>query len=156
MEPRYYHSMIGGNFRIDAIQSAVLHIKLPHLDTWSAARRAHADFYRAAFANEPRITLPVEQWSGSGALNHHIYNQFIIRVPNRDRVRAALSKAGIGNEIYYPLPLHMQSCFSYLDHRVGDFPESERAAYECLALPIYPELTEPERDEVVTQLRAAL
>jgi dTDP-4-amino-4,6-dideoxygalactose transaminase len=156
MEPRYYHSMIGGNFRIDAIQSAVLHVKLPHLDTWSAARRAHAEFYRAAFAGEPRITLPVEQWSGSGMPNHHIYNQFIIRVPERDRVRAALSKAGIGSEIYYPLPLHMQPCFASLGYREGNFPESERAARDSLALPIFPELTEPERDEVVVQLKAAL
>ena len=88
--------------------------------------------------------------------NHHIYNQFIIRVPDRDRVRAALAKAGVGSEVYYPLPLHMQSCFAYLDHRAGDFPESERAAHESMALPIFPELTEAERDEVIAQLKAAL
>lgn len=156
MEPRYYHSMIGGNFRIDALQSAVLHVKLPHLDTWSAQRRAHAAAYREAFASESRITLPSEQWAGSGVANHHIYNQFIVRVPERDRVRAALTKAGVGTEIYYPLPLHMQECFASLGYREGDFPESEKAARETLALPIFPELTSDERAEVVAQLLAAL
>lgn len=156
MEPRYYHSMIGGNFRIDALQSAVLHVKLPHLDTWSAKRRAHAAAYRKAFASEPRITLPTEQWAGSGVTNHHIYNQFIVRVPERDRVRAALAKAGVGSEIYYPLPLHMQECFVSLGYREGDFPESEKAARETLALPIFPELTADEHREVVAQLLAAL
>jgi dTDP-4-amino-4,6-dideoxygalactose transaminase len=156
MEPRYYHSMIGGNFRIDALQSAVLHIKLPHLDTWSAKRRAHAAAYRKAFANEPRITLPAEQWAGNGVTNHHIYNQFIVRVPDRDRVRVALGKAGVGSEIYYPLPLHMQECFASLGYREGDFPESEKAARETLALPIFPELTGDEQREAAVQLIAAL
>ena len=146
--------MVGGNFRIDALQSAVLHIKLPHLDTWSAARSAHAAFYRSALADELRITLPREQWSG--VEHHHIYNQFVIRVPERDRVRAALAKAGVGSEVYYPLPLHLQECFRALGHREGDFPESEKAARETMALPIFPELTEPEREEVVAALRAAL
>lgn len=156
MEPRYYHSMIGGNFRIDALQSAVLHVKLPHLDTWSAKRRGHAAAYRKAFAGEPRIVLPAEQWADSGVANYHIYNQFIVRVPERDRVRAALTKAGVGSEIYYPLPLHMQECFASLGYREGDFPESEKAARESLALPIFPELTTDEHREVVAQLLATL
>ncbi len=156
MEPRYYHSMIGGNFRIDALQSAVLHVKLPHLDTWSAKRRAHAAAYRKALAGESRIVLPVEQWAESGVANHHIYNQFIVRVPGREHVRAALTKAGVGSEIYYPLPLHMQECFVSLGYREGDFPESEKAARETLALPIFPELTAEEHREVVAQLVAAL
>jgi dTDP-4-amino-4,6-dideoxygalactose transaminase len=156
MEPRYYHSMIGGNFRIDALQSAVLHIKLPHLDAWSAGRREKAAAYRVAFAGESRLTLPVEQWTGNGVANHHIYNQFIVRVAERERVRASLTKAGVGSEIYYPLPLHLQECFRDLGYREGDFPESEKAARETLALPIFPELTEAEQREVVAQLLAAL
>jgi dTDP-4-amino-4,6-dideoxygalactose transaminase len=156
MEPRYYHEYVGGNFRIDAIQSAVLHVKLPHLDTWSAARQAHAAAYRAAFAGEPRITLPHEQWAGTGLAQHHIYNQFIIRVPARDAVRARLTAAGIGTEIYYPLPLHLQACFRDLGYRPGDFPEAERAARETLALPIFPELTAAEVAEVSAAVLAAV
>jgi len=156
MEPRYYHSMIGGNFRIDALQSAVLNIKLPHLDTWSAGRQERAAFYREKLADVSALTLPTEQWSGSGVANHHIYNQFIVRVPARDQVRAALSKAGVGTEIYYPLPLHLQECFAYLGYREGDFPHSEKAAKESLALPIFPELTLAEQEEVITQLRQAV
>jgi dTDP-4-amino-4,6-dideoxygalactose transaminase len=156
MEPRYYHEYIGGNFRIDALQSAVLHVKLPHLEAWSTARRAHAAAYRAAFADEPRITLPHEQWAGTGVAQHHIYNQFIIRVPAREAVRARLTAAGIGTEIYYPLPLHLQACFRGLGYRPGDFPEAERAARETLALPIFPELTAAEIAEVSAAVLAAV
>ncbi|HET6409679.1 MAG TPA: DegT/DnrJ/EryC1/StrS family aminotransferase, partial [Chthoniobacteraceae bacterium] len=159
MEPRYYHSMIGGNFRIDALQSAILSIKLPHLDEWSAARRKHAAYYRRAFEQRgvlDRLTLPAESFAVSGVPNHHIYNQFIIRVERRDLVRAALNKAGVGTEVYYPLPLHEQECFKYLGYRRGSFPESETAAHETLALPIFPELTEVEQEEVVYQLVTAL
>ena len=144
MEPRYFHKWIGGNFRIDAIQAAVLNVKLPHLDTWSAARREHAAFYRGEFARlglDKIVTLPVEPWKESGTLNHHIYNQFVIRAPRRDELRAHLQKNGVGAEIYYPLALHMQECFAALGCREGDFPESEKAARETLALPIFPELT---------------
>jgi dTDP-4-amino-4,6-dideoxygalactose transaminase len=155
MEVRYYHKWIGGNFRIDAMQSAVLNVKLPHLDTWSAGRRARAEFYRQAFAaHDLPITLPAEVYADSGLANHHIYNQFIIRTPRRDDLRAHLTKAGIGSEIYYPLPLHMQECFAYLGHREGEFPESERAAKESLALPIFPELTEDQQAYVVAQVAA--
>lgn len=155
MEVRYFHKWIGGNFRIDAIQSAVLNVKLPHLDTWSAGRRARADFYRAAFAKRDLpITLPTEVYADAGVPNHHIYNQFIIRVPKRDELRAHLTKAGIGSEIYYPLPLHLQECFAYLGYREGEFPESERAAKESLALPIFPELTEEQQAYVVEQVAA--
>jgi dTDP-4-amino-4,6-dideoxygalactose transaminase len=157
MEPRYYHSMIGGNFRIDALQSAVLHIKLPHLDTWSDTRRERATFYREECERLGiPVRLPVERWADSGVAHHHIYNQFIVRIPSRDAIRAALSKAGVGTEIYYPLPLHLQECFAYLGYRAGDFPEAERAAQETLALPIFPELTREEQVEVITALRAAL
>ncbi len=155
MEPRYYHPLIGGNFRIDAIQSAVLHIKLPHLDTWSAGRRDRAAFYRREIERAgllAHLTLPVESWPG-GELRH-IYNQFIVRTPRRDALRAHLTARGIGSEIYYPLPLHQQECFAYLGYKAGDFPESERAAAETLALPIFPELTEAEQSEVVEGLRS--
>jgi dTDP-4-amino-4,6-dideoxygalactose transaminase len=153
METRYYHKWIGGNFRIDALQSAVLSVKLPHLDEWSAGRRAHAGVYREAFTkrNLP-VTLPVEPWAGSGTANHHIYNQFVLRVPERDRLREHLTAAGIGSEIYYPLSLHQQECFRDLGYREGDFPESERAARETLALPIYPELAKEQQEYVIEKI----
>jgi dTDP-4-amino-4,6-dideoxygalactose transaminase len=153
MEVRYYHKWIGGNFRIDALQSAVLSVKLPHLDDWSAGRRAHAAAYRAVFTerNLP-VTLPLEPWAPSGVPNHHIYNQFILRVPERDRLRQHLTAAGIGSEIYYPLSLHQQECFRDLGYREGDFPESERAARETIALPIYPELAQEQQDYVIEKL----
>jgi dTDP-4-amino-4,6-dideoxygalactose transaminase len=155
MEPRYYHKWIGGNFRIDAIQSAVLSVKLPHLDSWSSGRRAHAARYRKEFAArglDKVLGLPAEPWAGSGVENHHIYNQFIIRSPRRDDLRAHLTAAGIGTEIYYPLPLHLQECFRDLGYKRGDFPESERASAETLALPVYPELSEAQQLYVVDQI----
>lgn len=157
MEPRYYHKWIGGNFRIDAIQAAVLNVKLPHLDSWSAGRRARAAFYRTEFEHAgltSTITLPVEPWSASGLPNHHIYNQFVIRAPKRDALRQHLQARGIGSEIYYPLALHQQECFRNLGYQEGDFPESERAARETLALPIFAELTEEQQRYVVAQIRA--
>lgn len=157
MEPRYYHSLIGGNFRIDAIQSAILHIKLAHLDTWSAGRQERAAFYRQEFTRlKLPITQPHEQWSDSGVPNHHIYNQFIVRVPKRDAVRQSLSRMGIGTEVYYPLPLHEQECYRHLGYSRGSFPEAEIAARETLALPIFPELTQAELEEVIAQLADAL
>ena len=152
MEVRYYHKWLGGNFRIDAIQSAVLSVKLPHLDAWSAGRRERAAVYREAFAGLP-LTLPIEPWKESGLPNHHIYNQFIIRTPQREALRAHLTAAGIGTEIYYPLCLHQQECFRDLGHREGDFPEAERAARETLALPIYPELSAAQQAYVVEKVR---
>jgi dTDP-4-amino-4,6-dideoxygalactose transaminase len=155
MEVRYYHQWIGGNFRIDAMQSAVLSVKLPHLDAWSAGRRARAAYYRAGLARHSLpIQLPTEVLAGSGLVNHHIYNQFIIRAPRRDALRAHLSAAHIGSEIYYPLSLHQQECFRYLGYQEGDFPEAERAARETLALPIFPELTDEQQDYVIAQIAA--
>ena len=157
MEPRYYHQWIGGNFRIDAIQSAVLSVKLPHLDTWGAARQRNADRYRAGFARSgvaEVLTLPVEPWSGTGTEHHHIYNQFVVRSTRRDALRKYLGEAGIGSEVYYPLPLHLQECFRDLGYRKGDFPESERASEESIALPIYPELSTDQIDYVVAMIAA--
>jgi dTDP-4-amino-4,6-dideoxygalactose transaminase len=156
MEPRYFHRWIGGNFRLDAIQAAVLNVKLPHLDAWSAARRAHAAFYRAEFERlglAEILTLPVEPYAQSGLANHHIYNQFVVRAPQRDALRLHLQKNQIGSEIYYPLPLHLQACYASLGCRAGDFPESERAARETLALPIFPELTTEQQAFVARTIR---
>jgi dTDP-4-amino-4,6-dideoxygalactose transaminase len=144
MEPRYYHHFIGGNFRLDEIQAAILGVKLPHLDEWSDARRGVADYYREEFNRlglTDRITLPAEPYRDRGLTNHHIYHQYVIRTARRDALREHLTRKEIGTAIYYPLALHEQECFRYLEYRAGDFPESERAARETLALPIYPELS---------------
>ncbi len=156
MEPRYYHHLVGGNFRMDAIQAAVLNIKLPLLDGWGSGRRERAAYYRRAFAAnglEKTLTLPAEPWRETSIhAAHHIYNQFIVRAPNRDALRAFLQKSGIGSEVYYPLPLHLQECFKSLGYKTGDFPESERASQETLALPIFPELTEAQQAYVVEKI----
>jgi dTDP-4-amino-4,6-dideoxygalactose transaminase len=147
MEPKYFHELIGGNFRLDEIQAAVLNVKLPHLDAWSAARQRNAAFYDAAFAKAGLSGLVTPPPAPRGA--RHIYNQYCIRVPKRDELRAHLAKAEVGAEIYYPLPLHMQQCFAYLGHKPEDFPESLRASHESLALPIYPELEQSQLQFVV-------
>ena len=155
MEPRYYHNAVGGNFRLDAIQAAVLNLKLPHLDSWGQGRRERAAQYRDGFASKGLdgiLGLPTEPWAQSGIPNHHIYNQFIIRAPHRDELRAFLTQSEIGSEIYYPLPLHLQECFKHLGYRAGDFPEAERAAQETLALPIFPELKEHQVEYVVDRI----
>ena len=157
MEPRYFHKWIGGNFRIDAIQSAVLSVKLPHLDAWSEARYRNASRYREAFTARGLggvLGLPVEPWAATGTAHHHIYNQFVVRSARRDALRKHLGDAGIGTEVYYPLPLHMQECFRDLGYREGDFPESERAARETLALPVYPELSGEQVDYVIETVTA--
>jgi dTDP-4-amino-4,6-dideoxygalactose transaminase len=140
-EPKYYHHLIGGNFRLDALQAAVVTIKLKYLDGWTAARQANAARYEKLFAQTDvvksgKIALPAAK------TNRHIYNQFIVRAENRDGLLAHLRAREIGTEIYYPVPLHLQDCFRSLGHKPGDFPESERAAKETLALPIYPDLTD--------------
>ncbi len=151
MEPRYFHHVIGGNFRIDALQAAILRVKLPHLNEWSAARRAVADIYRAEFERAGltnTITLPAEPYRERGLTNHHIYHQYVIRTPRRDELQKHLAQREIGSAIYYPLGLHQQECFSALGYNEGDLPETEQAARETLALPIYPELT-PEMQRFV-------
>ncbi len=138
-EERYYHKYVGLNSRLDGFQGAVLRVKLPHLDPWTEKRRANAEAYRHWFTNRglgEYLTAPIER---PGAF--HIYNQFVIRVPKkRDELRAFLTENGIGTDIYYPLPLHLQECFAYLGYTKGDLPIAEEAACETLALPIYPEL----------------
>jgi dTDP-4-amino-4,6-dideoxygalactose transaminase len=151
---KYYHKRIGGNFRLDALQAAVLRVKLPHLERWSAMRRANADRYDRLFAESAaadRITRPARVPECV-----HIFNQYVIRVPDRDAVRAKLDAAGIGTEIYYPVPFHLQECFAPLGYRRGDFPAAEAAAEETLALPIYGELTEAQQREVVSALTRAV
>lgn len=153
MEPRYYHHFIGGNFRLDGIQAAVLKVKLPHLDEWSAGRRRVADYYRREFERlglTDRIRLPPEPYRDRGLTNHHIYHQFVIHLPERDALREHLTGKEIGTAIYYPVTLHEQECFGYLGYRAGEFPEAERAARETLALPIYPELS-PEAQSYVVE-----
>jgi dTDP-4-amino-4,6-dideoxygalactose transaminase len=153
-EPKYVHQRIGGNFRLDAIQAAVLRVKLPHLPRWSDLRRANAAAYVELVHEarlEDRIGLPVE---ADGCT--HIYNQFIVRVPERDRVRAHLTGHGIGTEVYYPVPFHLQPCFADLGYAPGDFPHAERAAGETLALPIYGELTRDQQALVVATLAEAV
>jgi dTDP-4-amino-4,6-dideoxygalactose transaminase len=152
MEPRYHHQFIGGNFRLDEIQAAILSVKLPHLDDWSAGRRAAADFYGEEFRKaglEQKIKLPAEPYRTQGLKNHHIYHQYVIRVENRDALRQHLATHEIGTEVYYPLGLHLQECFRYLNYKEGDFPETERAARETLALPIYPEISREAQAYVV-------
>jgi dTDP-4-amino-4,6-dideoxygalactose transaminase len=149
-EPKYFHARIGGNFRLDALQAAVLRVKAPHLDGWSEARRRNADHYRELFQEfgvERDVTMPVEP---AGA--RHIYNQFVIRSERRDALRAHLEAAQIGTEIYYPVPLHKQACFSAVPSSHGHFPESDRAAHTSLALPIYGELTREQMRHVVASI----
>jgi dTDP-4-amino-4,6-dideoxygalactose transaminase len=153
MEPKYYHELIGGNFRLDEIQAAVLNVKLPHLDAWTAARQRNASFYDAAIERAgvaPNVVTPPPAARGA----RHIYNQYCIRAERRDELRAHLSTNGVGAEIYYPLALHMQQCFAYLGHQPEDFPESLRATRETLALPIYPELSESLLQYVVDTIAA--
>jgi dTDP-4-amino-4,6-dideoxygalactose transaminase len=149
-QPKYYHHVVGGNFRLDALQAAVLRVKLKYLAGWSKARRENAERYRVLF-EEARlgdtVALPEDKPG-------HIYNQFVIRCPQRDAVQRFLRERGVGTEVYYPLPLHLQPCFKDLGYRDGDFPEAEAAAGETLALPIYPELPESAQQYVVTQVRA--
>ena len=144
----YFHDEVGYNSRLDALQAAVLLAKLPHLESWSAARRGNAEYYNAAFAGFTDVTTPIID-----PANTSIYNQYTLRVAKRDQLQEHLKKKGIGSSVYYPLPLHLQPCFSYLGYTEGAFPESERAAKEVISLPIYPELTTAQLDEVVGAVR---
>ncbi|MEE8397681.1 MAG: DegT/DnrJ/EryC1/StrS family aminotransferase [Desulfobacterales bacterium] len=150
--PKYYHGVVGGNFRLDALQAAIVSVKLKHLDRWTCSRQENASRYRALFSEarlDGTVKLPAEKTT------RHIYNQFVVAVPEkRDALRAFLQEAGIGTEVYYPVPLHLQACFSSLGYRKGDFPQAEHAARHTLALPIYPELSEDQQAYVVDMIRA--
>jgi dTDP-4-amino-4,6-dideoxygalactose transaminase len=149
MHPKYYHHLVGGNFRIDALQAAVLRVKAPHLAGWTEARRRNADRYRALFAGAelPQVELPVARPDC-----FHIYNQFVVRVPQRDALRAHLTAAGIGNEVYYPVPFHAQACFQEFVDPAMRFPVADEAAASSVALPIYGELTEAHQRHVVASV----
>lgn len=147
---KYFHDDVGGNFRLDAIQAAILRVKLPHLAEWTATRRANAAQYRAlaaANALPPEVILPADT-------PDHIYNQFVIRAPRRDQLRAHLAEAGIGTVIYYPRPFHLQACFADLGYEPGAFPEAEKACNEVLALPIFPGLTAEQQSHVIETIAA--
>jgi dTDP-4-amino-4,6-dideoxygalactose transaminase len=164
-ERRYYHSVIGGNFRLDEIQAAVLNVKLPHLDEWSRGRSRNADRYDELFrqaglaapeGSNPEdypVSVPLRVFEGTGVPNSHIFNQYVIRAKDRDALRAHLAERGIGNEVYYPVPFHLQECFAGLGYRAGDFPHAERASVEVLALPVYPELTDEQISYVADSMR---
>jgi dTDP-4-amino-4,6-dideoxygalactose transaminase len=164
-QPKYYHQLIGGNFRLDALQAAIVSVKLKHLDAWTSARQQNAQRYKTKFVQAGLVvaeTSEVASSSRNGSVDiylpstvngRHIYNQYIIRVAHRDKLKAALDAKEVGTEVYYPVPLHLQECFAYLGHKEGDFPESERAARETLALPIYPELSNEQASYVVECVR---
>jgi dTDP-4-amino-4,6-dideoxygalactose transaminase len=152
-KPKYFHKIVGGNFRLDALQAAIVTAKLRHLDDWTAARQRNAQRYDRLFAeaglaktdgSPSPVVLPTV------ATDRHIYNQYVIRVERRDQLQADLKKRGVGTEVYYPVPMHLQECFASLGYKAGDFPESERAAQTTLALPVHPELTDEQARHVVT------
>jgi dTDP-4-amino-4,6-dideoxygalactose transaminase len=147
MQPKYYHHLVGGNFRMDALQAAVLRVKAPHLDAWTEARRLNARRYRKLFGEaglDGRVVLPRES---EGC--RHIFNQFVIRTPERDELKRHLDARGIGNEVYYPVPFHLQPCFAGMGYHAGDFPNAEAASADSLAIPIYGELTVEQQQTVV-------
>jgi len=167
-KPKYYHHLVGGNFRLDALQAAVLLVKLKYLDGWTAKRRQNAAYYNSLFQQSSLvekgfIVPPRAVWESGSEINPqsairnpklvgHIYNQYVIRAKERDELRAYLTEKNIGTEIYYPLALHQQQCFVELGYKAGDFPESEKAAAETLALPVYPELEPVQQDYVVEKI----
>jgi dTDP-4-amino-4,6-dideoxygalactose transaminase len=157
-KPKYYHKIIGGNFRIDALQAAVLLIKLPRLEEWSLQRRRNAEFYdrklrMSGLVERGLAVRPDPVYAETGDRNYHIYNQYTIKVKDRDKLRAFLTEKHIGTEVYYPVPLHLQECFKGLGYKKGDFPVSEDAADNVLSIPIYPELTDAQKDYVVTSIQ---
>jgi dTDP-4-amino-4,6-dideoxygalactose transaminase len=166
MEPKYYHKIMGGNFRIDALQAAVLRVKLPHLDSWSAKRRDNAANYTKYFIeaglaeaegklrldSNNKVLLPKAVYKSNDVKNYHIYNQYIIRVDNRNELWDFMKKKDVGCEVYYPVPFHRQECFEYLKCNDTEYPNSNYAAEHSLALPIYPELSNEQIKFVVDSI----
>lgn len=152
-EPKYFHKFVGGNFRLDALQAAVVRVKLRHLDKWTAGRQSNAarynDLFEESGLSDEVVRLPV----GAPDDCRHIYNQYVVRVERRDELRAYLSEQEIGTEVYYPVPMHLQECFAYLGQGEGCFPESEKAALETLALPVYPEVSDEQAAYVVESIK---
>ena len=169
-DPKYVHKVIGGNFRIDALQAAVLKVKLPHLNSWSEGRRKNAELYtklfiqhgiaeeegRVNYDENNKVLLPKPVYKSDELKNYHIYNQYVVRIQQRDELKAFLAEKSIGTEIYYPIPFHLQECFENLDYNKGDFPVAESCADTSLALPIYPELTEEQISYVVEMISTFL
>lgn len=166
--PKYYHALTGGNFRLDSLQAAVVVAKLRHLDDWTASRQRIAERYNRYFSecglnvadfSQCSYTLPKPSAKKTTVIlpkantDRHVYNQYVIRVSSRDDIRKALQDKGVATEIYYPVPMHLQECFAYLGHKAGEFPQSECAAAETLALPIYPELTDEQTSYIVDCIR---
>ncbi|GJL59420.1 MAG: glutamine--scyllo-inositol aminotransferase [Nitrospirales bacterium] len=156
--PKYYHKVIGGNFRLDTIQASVLNVKLAYLDQWTALRQQHAEQYERLFSESGLIEktglrLPVAVYRESNVKHFHIYNQFVIGLPNREALRAFMKDKGIGTEVYYPVPFHLQECYQSLGYSEGDFPEAEQASRDLLAIPAYPELTFQQQEYVVNSIR---
>jgi dTDP-4-amino-4,6-dideoxygalactose transaminase len=166
-EPKYYHKVIGGNFRLDAIQAAVIKVKLPYLDGWSAKRREHARLYdklfveaglaeetgKTSFDEKNKVLLPKAIYENASLKNYHIYNQYVIRVERRDELKTFLKENGIGTEIYYPVPFHKQECFSELETSRDAYPVADSAAQTSLALPVFPELPEEQIEYVVAKIK---
>jgi dTDP-4-amino-4,6-dideoxygalactose transaminase len=152
-QPKYLHKSIGINSRLDTIQAAILLVKFKYLEGWTAERQKKAERYQALFqdllSSVDGFRLPITQYQ-----NRHIFHQYVVRVPERDRLRQFLAEEGIGTDIYYPVPLHLQECYSFLKYRRGDLPNSEKASEEVLALPIYPELTEDQQRQVANRIKA--
>lgn len=160
-ETKYEHKLVGGNFRLDTLQAAVLQVKLRYLERWTEARQARADTYRRLFAERgllgaERVAVPSTRYRESEVRRYHVFHQFVIRVPDRDRLRTSLREAGVATEVYYPVPFHLQECFKSFGYGAGEFPQSEAAARETLALPMYPELTEDQQAYVVERIGSFL
>ncbi|MGO8746097.1 MAG: DegT/DnrJ/EryC1/StrS family aminotransferase [Thermoguttaceae bacterium] len=151
-KPKYHHKLIGGNFRLDPLQAAVVSAKLPHLDGWTARRQANADHYRQLFVESGLVEDDLLRLPSPAPQCRHIYNQFVVRTPRRGPLQSYLKERGIATEVYYPVPMHLQECFACLGRGAGSFPESEAAARETLALPVFPELTAPQARFVVEQI----
>lgn len=157
-KPKYYHKVLGGNFRLDTIQAAVLEVKLPYLDRWTVLRQRHAQKYEQLFHESGLVEgmglrLPQAVYKSPGVRHYHIYNQFVVGVPRRDELRAFLKEKGIGSEVYYPVPFHLQECFTDLGYQKGDFPVAEVACEELIAFPVFPELTESQQEYVVDMVK---